>query len=140
MSGALTIDASVFVNAFSPTETGSEQSWRFLSQLLDAGVPVVVPTSMLVEVVASLARKQNNTALALEWMERIQQLDHLTFVPLDDDLAQEAAEIAAAHRLRGSDAVYAAVARRSAATLVTLDAEQAQRAAPLIPVRLPAAD
>jgi len=140
MSGALTIDASVFVNAFSPTEIGSEQSWRFLSQLLDAGTPVVVPTLMLVEVVASLARKQNNTALALEWMERIQQLDHLTFVPLDDDLAQEAAEIAAAHRLRGSDAVYAAVARRSAATLVTLDAEQAQRAAPLIPVRLPAAD
>jgi len=140
MSGALTIDASVFVNAFSPTETGSEQSWRFLSQLLDAGVPVVVPTLMLVEVVASLARKQNNTALALEWMERIQQLDYLTFVPLDDDLAQEAAEIAAAHRLRGSDAVYTAVARRSAATLVTLDAEQAQRAAPLIPVRLPAAD
>jgi len=140
MSGALTIDASVFVNAFSPTETGSEQSWRFLSQLLDAGAPVVVPTLMLVEVVASLARKQNNTALALEWMERIQQLDHLTFVPLDDDLAQEAAEIAAAHRLRGSDAVYAAVARRSAATLVTLDAEQAQRAVPLIPVRLPAAD
>ncbi len=140
MSGALTIDASVFVNAFSPTETGSEQRWRFLSQLLDAGAPVVVPALMLVEVVASLARKQNNTALALEWMERIQQLDHLTFVPLDDDLAQEAAEIAAAHRLRGSDAVYAAVARRSAATLVTLDAEQAQRAAPLIPVRLPAAD
>jgi predicted nucleic acid-binding protein len=114
MSGALTIDASVFVNAFSPTETGSEQSWRFLSQLLDAGAPVVVPALMLVEVVASLARKQNNTALALEWMERIQQLDDLTFVSLDDDLAQEAAEIAAAHRLRGSDAVYAAVARRSA--------------------------
>lgn len=29
MSDALTIDASVFVNAFSPTEVGSERSWRF---------------------------------------------------------------------------------------------------------------
>jgi predicted nucleic acid-binding protein len=95
---------------------------------------------MLVEVVASLARKQNNTTLAMEWMEEIQQLSFLTFIPLDDDLARESAAIAASHRLRGSDAVYVAVARRFGAALVTLDSEQAQRAAPLVPVRLPASD
>jgi predicted nucleic acid-binding protein len=140
MSDALTVDASVFVNAFSPTETGSEQSWRFLTQLLDAGIPVFVPTLMLVEVVASLARRQNDTALALDWLEAIQQLPYLTFVPLDGDLAREAAQIAAAHCLRGSDAVYVAVARRYAAALVTLDSGQAQRAGAVIPVRLPAPD
>jgi len=140
MNNALTIDASVFVNAFNPTEAGSEQSWRFLAQLLEAGIPVFVPTLMLVEVVAALARKQNDAALALKWMEKIQQLDYLTFIPLDDDLTQEAAEIAAVYRLRGSDAVYVAVARRFAAVLVTLDAEQAQRAAALLPIRPPAPD
>jgi len=36
--------------------------------------------------------------------------------------------------------VYVAVARRFGAALVTLDSEQAQRAAPLVPVRLPASD
>jgi|YNPBryantNP2012_1023418.scaffolds.fasta_scaffold07094_4 predicted nucleic acid-binding protein len=140
MNDALTIDASVFVNAFSPTERGSEQSWRFLAQIREAEIPVFVPTLMLVEVVASLARKQNNTTLAMEWMEEIQQLSFLTFIPLDDDLARESAVIAASHRLRGSDAVYVAVARRFGAALVTLDSEQAQRAAPLVPVRLPASD
>jgi len=35
---------------------------------------------------------------------------------------------------------YAAVARRFAAVLVTLDSEQAQRAEAVIPVRLPAPD
>lgn len=109
-----------------------------LAQLLEAGIPVFVPTLMLVEVVAALARKQNNAALALKWMEKIQQLDYLIFIPLDDDLTQEAAEIAAMYRLRGSDAVYVAVARRFAAVLVTLDTEQAQRAAALLPVRPPA--
>jgi len=140
MNQALTIDASVFVNAFSPTETGSEQSWRFLGQITEAEIPVFVPTLMLVEVVASLARKQNNTALALDWMETIQQSNFLTFIPLDDDLAEEAAEIAASHRLRGSDAVYVAVARRFGAALVTLDSEQAGRAAPLVPIRQPGAE
>jgi len=140
MNDALTIDASVFVNAFSPTERGSEQSWRFLAQIREAEIPVFVPTLMLVEVVASLARKQNNTTLAMEWMEEIQQLSFLTFIPLDDELARESAVIAASHRLRGSDAVYVAVARRFGAALVTLDSEQAQRAAPLVPVRLPASD
>jgi predicted nucleic acid-binding protein len=140
MNDALTIDASVFVNAFSPTERGSEQSWRFLAQIREAEIPVFVPTLMLVEVVASLARKQNNTTLAMEWMEEIQQLSFLTFISLDDDLARESATIAASHRLRSSDAVYVAVARRFGAALVTLDSEQAQRAAPLVPVRLPASD
>jgi predicted nucleic acid-binding protein len=135
MNDALTIDASVFVSAFSPTEKSSEQSWRFLAQIRAAGIPVFVPTLMLVEVVASLARKQNNTSLVLDWMEKIRQLNFLTFVPLDDDLARESAKVAASQHLRGSDAVYVAVARRFGAALVTLDSEQARRAAPLIPVR-----
>ncbi len=137
MSHVFTVDASVFVSAFSPTEAGSEQSWRFLGQIMEAEIPVFVPTLMLVEVVASLARKQNNTTLALDWMETIQQSNFLTFIPLDDDLTEEAAEIAAAHRLRGSDAVYVAVARRFGAALVTLDAEQGERAGAVVPVRRP---
>jgi predicted nucleic acid-binding protein len=68
-------------------------------------------------------------------MEKIRQLNFLTFVPLDDDLARESAKVAASQHLRGSDAVYVAVARRFGAALVTLDSEQARRAAPLIPVR-----
>ena len=50
-------------------------------------------------------------------------------IALDDDLVPETAELAARHRLHGSDAVYAAGADRFAAALVTLDAEQGERAA-----------
>jgi len=137
MSETLTIDASVFVNAFSPSETGSDQSWNFLTELFKTDTPIVVPTLMLVEVVASLARKQNNTQMALNWMREIQQLPSLTLVNLDELLAHAAAEIAARHRLRGSDAVYVAVARRFGATLITLDAEQRERAAVVVPMRGP---
>jgi predicted nucleic acid-binding protein len=42
-------------------------------------------------------------------------------------LARQAADIAAQHRLRGSDAVYAAVAQRFGSTMITLDREQHDR-------------
>ncbi len=137
MSDPVTIDASVFVNSFSPSEAGSDKSWRFLSEIFKTDTPIVVPTLMLVEVVASLARKQNNTQMALNWMAEIQQLTSLILIDLDETLAQAAAEIAAYHRLRGSDAVYVAVARRFGATLITLDAYQQERAAALVPVQRP---
>jgi predicted nucleic acid-binding protein len=59
-------------------------------------------------------------------------------VSLDETLAQQAADVAAQHRLRGSDAVYAAVALRFGSTLVTLDREQRERVADVVTSRLPA--
>lgn len=40
--------------------------------------------------------------------------------------------------LRGADAVYVAVARRAGCTLVTLDREQRERAAPVVRTLTPA--
>ncbi|GAB4505103.1 MAG: hypothetical protein Fur0043_20980 [Anaerolineales bacterium] len=137
MNAAVTLDASVVVNAFSPTEEGSERSWKFLSELRERAVPLIVPTLLLVEVVASLARKQDNTELALDWLQEFHRFPNLILIGLDENLANIAAEIAAHHRLRGSDAVYAAVARRFATTLVTLDAEQLERLQPVVTARMP---
>jgi predicted nucleic acid-binding protein len=54
------------------------------------------------------------------------------WIPLDTALAEEAARIAAEQRVRGADAVYAAVARRHGATLVTRDQEQLDRLPPTV--------
>jgi predicted nucleic acid-binding protein len=62
----------------------------------------------------------------------LQRLPHLVLIPLENILAQQALDIAAMYRLRGSDAVYAAVAQRFACPLVTLDREQHERAANLL--------
>jgi len=59
----------------------------------------------------------------------LSRLPHLTLIPLDQLLAQQALEVAALHRLLGSDAVYAAVAQRFACSMVTLDNEQHDRVA-----------
>ena len=97
--------------------------------------PYATPSTS--EVVASIARKQDDTEVALELMHELKKFSKLTLIDLDDDLADYASEIAAKHRLRGSDAVYAAVALRFGAELITLDKEQLLRLPKVLTVRKP---
>jgi predicted nucleic acid-binding protein len=127
LNGPVTLDASIFVNAFSPTETGSDTSVQLLDQLRQNGVPVIVPTLLLPEIAAAIARKQGDATLALVLTDHVRRLPNLTLVNLDEPMADSSSETAAHHRLRGSDAVYAAVALRFGSLLVTLDQEQGER-------------
>lgn len=137
MTTPVTIDASVFVNAFSPTEAGSYNSLEFIEATRRQGIPVILPVLVLPEISAAIARKQNNTDLALGLVQELRLFSNITFVAVDEILADLAVDIAANRRLRGSDAVYAAVALRFGTELVTLDREQLERLPEVIPVRAP---
>jgi len=137
MSHVFTVDASVFVSAFTPSEPAHQASKDFLHQARQSDAPLIVPTLVIVEIAAAIGRGQGKPDLGYAFAMQVNRFPDITFVPLDDGLAEEAAEVAASHRLRGSDAVYVAVARRFGAALVTLDSEQSQRAGSLVPVRLP---
>ena len=137
MKNAVTVDASVFVNAFSPEEEGSEDSMAFLTRLSKERTPLIQPTLFLPEITASIARKQDDTDAALELERDLKSFLELTLIDLDEDLADFASEVAAKHRLRGSDSVYAAVALRFGTELITLDREQLERLPKVLPVRKP---
>lgn len=129
-----TVDASVHLNALNPHEEGSETSRAFLDRLhhpstKKKGPPLQIlsPTLLLTEVAASAARVLDDTETGLALAEAIRDLPGQTWVTLDRGLAYEAAELGARRRLRGADAVYCAVARRSGAVLVTHDRQQLER-------------
>ena len=138
MPTTYTLDASVFVNAFNPYEPGHEESHRLLVRMQEAATPIIVPTLLIPEVAAAVAQGRDDTDLARRFATKLRGLPHLILRPLDEMLALQAADIAAQHRLRGSDAVYAAVALRFGSTLITLDREQRERVASIIHARLPA--
>ncbi len=138
MGSLYTIDASVFLNAFNPFEAGHQDSHRLLAWLQGQAIPVIAPTLLLPEVAAAIARGRDDEALAREFAAALTRLPHLVLVPLDATLARQAAEVAAQHRLRGSDAVYAAVALRFGSTLVTLDRQQRERVDRALSTRYPA--
>ncbi len=133
-----TVDASVFLNGFNPYEAGHEESLRLLTRIRDEAVPIVAPTLLLPEVAAAVSRGRGDADLARRFAASLRRLPRLILVALDETVADQAADIAARHRLRGSDAVYVAVALRFGSTLVTLDREQRERAASVVPTRLPA--
>ncbi len=137
MSGAVTLDASVLVSAFTPSEKAHLPCKALLRQVRESGTAIILPTLAIVEIAAAIGRGQGKPDLGHAFALEVTRFPDLTLVNLDEPLAQAAAEIAARHRLRGSDAVYVAVARRFGATLITLDAEQQERAAALVPVRGP---
>lgn len=137
MATTYTVDASVFLNGFNPYEPGHEESRCFLDLLREQSVPIIVPTLLLPEVAAAVSRGRGDADLARRFAAALMQLPHLIVIPLNETLAWQAADMAAQHRLRGSDAVYAAVALRFGSTLVTLDREQRDRVSGIVPARLP---
>lgn len=137
MKSPVTVDASVFVNAFSPDEAGSDASMEFLAQIKNDGVPLIQPTLFFPEFVASIARKQDDSGVALELAHELKHFSNLTLVDLDESLADVASDVAARYRLRGSDAIYAAVALRFGTELITLDQEQLARLPKVLSVRTP---
>ena len=138
MASTYTVDASVFLNAFNPYEAGHEESHRLLARLQDEATPIIVPTLLLPEVAAAVRRGRQDDELARGFAVTLSRLPHLVLVPLDTTLAQQAADVTALYGLRGSDAVYAAVALRFGSTLVTLDRGQRERVADALTTRYPA--
>ena len=137
MNSPVTIDASVFVSAFTPSEGAHQVSKAFMRDVRESNVPIIVPTLVIPEIAAAIGRGQGKPDLGYLFAMEVSQFQNLTLINLDESLAEIAAEIAARHRLRGSDAVYAAVAVRFATSLVTLDMEQLLRVKKAVSVRKP---
>lgn len=127
MTEPVTFDASVLVSAFTPGEPFHEASKAFVQSVRVAGTPMICPALIIPEIAAAIARGQGQPERGLAFAEEVANLPNLTLIDLDKSLARLAAETAAAHKLRASDAVYVAVSLRFATSLVTLDREQLER-------------
>ncbi|HEY53374.1 MAG TPA: type II toxin-antitoxin system VapC family toxin [Caldilineae bacterium] len=137
MTTIFTVDASVFLNAFNPFEADHEESRAFLLRLQQLDRPIIVPTLLFPEVAAGAARARNDTQIAIRYAQELSNLPNIMAVALDRSLSMQTMQIAAQYRLRGSDAVYVAVAQRFGTVLVTRDKQQLERSAPAVSTRRP---
>jgi len=135
---AYTIDASVLTNALNSREEGSQESQKFLARVEQENYEIICPTLLITEVAAALSRALGDPEKGMAFALAVRDLPDLTLIALDELLAVAAAELAARHRLRGADAVYAAVAEQYHTTLVTNDRQQLERLSGVLPVAPPA--
>lgn len=134
----VTVDASVFLNAFLQTESGWKTSHRLLQRLQEAEVPLLEPALVLPEIAGSIARNCPGWEdLGVGFTQSLAQLPHLILIPIDASWALASARAAASNRLRGADATYAAVARRFDSVLISLDRQQLERTAELLTTTRP---
>ncbi len=132
-----TIDASVYLNSLNQNEPGSTHSQTFLAQVHQQALPIFAPTLLLVELAAAAARVLQMPGDGLQLAQALQGLPGITWVNLDQTLALQASRVGSQHRLRGADAVYAAVAQQYNTILVTLDQQHLQRLPSIITVKQP---
>ena len=119
----LTIDANIFVSARMRTEINHFVSDQFLNRIVAAATVIYCPTLILPETAAAIIRSTGRISLANGAMSQIVNFPYLTLIDLTVDRARQAADIAITCRLRGADAVYAAVAQEYGTTLITWDQE-----------------
>jgi predicted nucleic acid-binding protein len=133
----LTIDSSVFVSRTRAREVGHPESAAFLQWVRATRPRLFIPTLAIPEVAAALSRTGSDREVAHSYALAIGSLPNTVLVALDDGVAQQAAALAAQHRLRGADAVFVAAAALFAAELVTLDSEQLERGAAVVQTHTP---
>ena len=132
------IDASVYVSRLRRQEVYHVESVRLLEAITAHEVSVLCPEILLPEVAAALARGLDDTELACRAAAHLRRLPGHRFVAVDRALGDLAARLAAECHLRGCDAIYAALAQREGARLITWDKQQRERAAAVVETLTPA--
>ena len=132
-----TLDANIFARDIDPSEAKHETCHALIEQLRLQHISIIVPLLILPEIAASVSRTRRDPVRARVFVDIVRSLPTIMLMPLDQALADEAAELAADRALRGADAVYVAVARRYNCVLVSLDREQRERAALVITALTP---
>jgi predicted nucleic acid-binding protein len=126
------IDASVQVSDFNAEDVHHEATRRLLQMIEAHAIPVVCPEILLPEVASAVARATDNSDLGQQLARTLRQIPHYQIVPVDEELANLASDLAARYRIRGCDAIYVAVAYRLSIKLITWDKEQRARAAQVV--------
>lgn len=131
------IDASVYIALVNAQEREHASSWAWFEQARATDEPIVAPVILLSEVAVALSRGVGDPTLAHRVVQQPARSEVIELIPVTLALAEQAALIAAEHRIRGCDAVYVALAEQLSDALVTLDRQLLERGAAVVPARAP---
>lgn len=131
------IDASVWTSRFIPSDENHAESHEWIESVRISRTKVVEPTLILPEIAGAVARRTHDSNLGNEVAASIADMQLLTLTPLEQGAASLTADLAASLMIKGSDAVYLAVAESTGFELVTWDKEQLERGGDRVPVRRP---
>jgi len=122
------VDASVWVSLFILSDVHHARTRAWFEATVANGTPIAAPAVVLAEIAGAVARRTGIPAEGDAAVRLTTAVPKVRLVNVDRRVASRAASLAAGLRLRGTDAVYVAVADLLGVPLVTWDAEQIERA------------
>ena len=131
----LVIDASVWVSAADATDALSEVSRAFLALVVARELPIALPEHAEVEIACALARRLRDAGRGRGLTERMLESPLVTRHSTNRAMLRDAVRVGTRDFLRSGDALYAALAERLEADLVSWDEELIERAGALTPRR-----
>jgi predicted nucleic acid-binding protein len=131
----LVVDASIWVSRLVSEDVFHAKTRDWIKARRAENAEFLAPSLLLAEVGGAISRRTGEPELGKKAINQLQNLPGLRLVEMDKDLMREAAQLAAELGLRGADSTYVAVAARLDLPLVTLDADQKERAEKKVPVQ-----
>ena len=131
------MDASVYIALINSQEVKHSTSWAWFEGAQSKQERIYAPVILLAEVAAVLSHGIGNLDIAHRVIHQLKRASVIELIPVTLQLAELAADIAAEHRIRGCDAIYVALADQLNESLVTLDRQQLERAAAIVPTHEP---
>jgi predicted nucleic acid-binding protein len=122
-----TLDASVLISLFNAHDRQHLQTLAWFREAVADGEPLRAPVTAIADVSGAIASGTGDKQLARDVEAHIRHSPLFEFLPIAMPLAERAATIAAEHEMRGTDALYFAVAETLGDRLVTLNPRQLQR-------------
>ncbi len=129
----IVVDASIWVARLVSEDVFYQPVREWMATRLAEEDQFLAPSLLLAEIGGAISRR-TTSSLALKAIEQVQSLPGLQLIEMEHSLIHDAAHLAAELGLRGADSTYVAVAARLDLPLITLDADQRQRAAKRVKV------
>ncbi len=133
----LTVDANVFISVASLADVFHADSDKFLRRVRRSQLRIYCPTLLLPETASGIVRPPGDALAAQMVIVSVETFPGMSLAALTEARAHEAARVALTCRLRGTDAVYVALAQELGTTLITWDGEMLARGAQAVPTMTP---
>jgi len=133
----IVFDASVMVSAYWDADAHHEASRSWLAAHVASDELITAPILLLSEVAGAITRRTGASEIGHAVLAQLLRVPRLMLVPVDLDIGEHAATLAADLRLHGADAIYVAAIERLEAPLMTWDHHQLERGRARVAVRRP---
>lgn len=118
-----TLDSSVIVSYILKDELNSLQAEKIFNSISENESQVIIPLSVLVEIVSAIKRRTGSSELAEQILKNFSNAPGFMFVEINIKTTIEASQIAIKYGLRGMDSLVVQISEEYKTELITFDRE-----------------